>query len=308
MGKGKILVTPRSLSKAGHPELTRLEEAGFDVITPYPGRQPTPEELVEVLPDCVGYLAGVERIDGDLLARCSGLKVISRNGVGVDNVDKVAAEQAGIVVATTPGANARGVAELAVALMFAMLRFVPQTNQSVKSGRWERVKGREVAGRTIGVVGTGQVGQKVVGMATGVGMRALGYDPYPVPGLEEEISEFRYASLDQLLSSSDVVTLHCPAGEKPLVDRKVLTMMKGGACLVNTARASLVDTDAVFAALESGALSGYAIDAFEIEPPELTPLLQHPRTILTAHIGGYTEESVSRATAAAVDNVLDVLI
>lgn len=307
MSKGKILITPRSLSKNGHPELQRLEDAGYELLMPFPGRQPDENELLSVLPDCIGYLAGVEKISHEVLSRCGDLKVISRNGVGIDNVDRQAAEGMGVTLCITRGANSRGVAELAIAMMLSLARSVPQINESLKKGGWDRVKGTEVFGRTLGLVGTGQIGQLVARMAAGMDMKVVGFDPYPVPDLDKTIPDFKYLSLDELLGSSDFISLHCPADKEPLINSRSLGLMKSGTYLINTARSALVSQEAALTALESSNLAGYAVDAYESEPPEMTALYRHPRVIMTSHIGGFTDESVQRATSAAIDNLLEVL-
>jgi D-3-phosphoglycerate dehydrogenase len=307
MNKGKILVTPRSLSKNGHPGLADLETAGYEVLTPFPGQMPSEEQLKKVLPGCIGYLAGVEKVSAELLAKCHNLRVISRNGVGIDNVDRISAEKMGISLKITPGANSRGVAELTIGLMFSLIRSIPQTNTSIKSGNWDRLKGMEIQGKTLGVVGTGMIGQLVIYMAAGMGMKILAYDLYPNESLGNR-DDVKYCSMEELLSKSDIVTLHCPAGDTPLMNETTISQMKQGNYLINTARSALVDAPALLSALQSGKLSGYAVDAFDKEPPELTPLLQHNKVITTAHIGGFTTESVDRATFAAVKNLLDVLL
>ena len=221
MSKGKILVTPRSMSKNGHPLLKELEDAGYEVLTPFPGKQPSKEELLTVLPDCVAYLAGVEKVDADVIAACDKLKVISRNGVGIDNVDCKAAEAKGISLQITRGANSRGVAELALAQMMAMLRSLVPVNASVKAGGWDRTKGIEVYGRTLGIIGTGQIGQHLAKMAAGLDMQIIGYDLYPDKTLEERNPAFKYVdSIADVLKSSDVVSLHIPAGEKPVINKE----------------------------------------------------------------------------------------
>ncbi|MCK5736805.1 MAG: phosphoglycerate dehydrogenase [Spirochaetaceae bacterium] len=300
MNKGKILVTPRSLSKSGHPLLEKLNKAGYEVLIPFPGKQPSEKELLKVLPGCIAYLAGVEKISANLLSQCGELKVISRNGVGIDNVDKEAAEKQGIALKITPGANSRGVAELAISLMLSLLRSIPQTHEALKKGGWERYKGTEVFGRTLGVIGTGQIGRKVAKMASGMDMNIIAYDPYPVPG-------FNFASLNEVLETGDIITMHCPATEKPLICEENIKRMKRGSYLINTARSALVDQDALLQALNSGQIAGYAVDAYDSEPPEMTNLYKHPNVIMTAHIGGFTEESVFRSTDAAVENILEVL-
>jgi D-3-phosphoglycerate dehydrogenase len=301
-----IAVTPRSLSRDGHPALQALADAGFRVAFPTPGRQPTPEDQYEFLPSCIGYLAGVEPIGRDVLAQSTDLKVISRNGVGTDAIDLAAAAELGIAVKTTPGANAQGVAELAVALMLAGLRHIPWSDACIKRGGWSRREGIEVRGRTLGVVGCGQIGQRVAQIGLGLGMAVRAYDAFPdlafcPPG------DFAFAALDDVLRSSDVVTLHCPPGPRPIMDRATLASLRPGAYLVNTARASLVDDDAVLHALEEGTLAGFATDVYDAEPPLAAELLFRDNVLTTPHCGGLTAESVDRATRAAVENLLRVL-
>lgn len=306
MNKGRIAVTPRSLSRSGHPTLDALTQAGYEVIFPTPGRQPALDDLRQFLPECVGYLAGVEPIPGEVLALCPHLKVISRNGVGVDNVDLVAAQRLGIAVEKAAGANSRGVAELAIALMLSGLRAVPWSDRQIKEGGWARREGIEVCGRTLGVVGCGQIGKFVVGMALGLGMAGRAYDLYPDAAFRPA-GDFAYVTLPELFAAADVVSLHAPPSQQPIIDAPALAQMKPNAFLVNTARAALVDEQAILQALETGRLRGYATDVFDREPPEMTPLLRHERVIATPHAGGLTEESIERATEAAVANLLKAL-
>ena len=160
----------------------------------------------------------------------------------------------------------------------------------------------------LGVVGTGRIGKLVTKFALGMDMLVLGHDAYPDSRYAPS-PDFRYVSLDELLGSSDIVTLHCPhtPGAKPLIDGVALARMRKGAVLVNTARGGLVDDAALLAALQDGRLAGYGVDAYEKEPPEPSTLLAHDRVIATPHIGAFTAESVSRATRVAVDNLLTAL-
>ena len=303
----KILVTPRSLTRNGHPLLEQLVDAGYSVEMPFPGRQPTETELLSILPECCGYLAGVEKISGALLEQCPNLKVISRNGVGFENIDAEAAQRLGIAVRITRGANSRGVAELTIGLLFSLVRGIPASNSSIRQGGWDRSIGFELAGKTLGIVGTGQIGQHVARLAAALGMSILAYDLYPAEGLKESVPSLRYTDIDTLFAGSDAVSLHRPAGERPLISGDLLGKMKQGSYIINTARAALVDQQAMLEALTDGRISGYAVDAFESEPPELTPMLLHPGVVLTAHIGGFTRESIHRATEGAIANLLEVL-
>jgi len=272
-----------------------------------PGKSPGEHELIRLLPGCVGWLAGVEKITDPVLARAADLRAISRNGTGVDSIDLAACERRGISVLRAEGANARGVAELTLALVLSLLRFIPWNDAKMKAGGWERKQGAELEGRTLGVIGTGRIGRLVTRFALALDMKVVGYDAYPDSGYAP--SGFRYAQLDEVLARADIVTLHCPhsPGEKPLIDRRALALMKKDARLINTARAGLVEDAAVLEALVAGKLAGYAVDAYDKEPPDASPLLADERVISTAHIGAYTAESVSKATRAAVDNLLAAL-
>ena len=302
----KILVTPRSLTKGGDPALDLLRKAGHELVFCTPGKAPDEPELLGLVPGCAGWLAGVEKITDAVLARADRLKVISRNGTGVDAIDLAACERRGIKVVKADGANARGVAELTLGLILGLLRSVPFGDARMKAGAWERRQGTELEGRTLGVVGTGRIGRMVTGFALAMGMKVMGHDALPDARWAPS-ADFRYVTLEQLLAASDVVTLHCPPSARPLLDAAAIGRMKRGAFLVNTARAGLVEEEAVLAALQDGRLAGYGVDAFDKEPPDPSPLLRHERVIATPHVGAFTSESVSRATRAAVDNLLGAL-
>lgn len=302
---GKIAITPRSLSSAGHPALERLIERGFEIVYPSPGKTPSEDDLLKAIPGCVGWLAGVEPISNKVLDAATGLRVISRNGTGVDNIDLGKAEVKGIAVQRAMGANARGVAELAIGLMLAGFRHIPWSHGKLKQGDWQRKIGREVKDRTLAVIGCGAIGREVADIALGFGMTVLGYDPYPPNSFARP--NFRFATLDEGLTGSDAVSFHCPPGPRPILDAEMLARMRKGVVIVNTARAELIDEVAMIAALESGHVSVLATDVFVKEPPEMSTLLSHERVILTPHAGGFTEESVDRATTVAVENLLKVL-
>jgi len=304
----KILVTPRSLTKGGDPALELLRKAGHELVFCTPGKAPDERELLGLVPGCSGWLAGVEKITDTVLARADCLKAISRNGTGVDSIDLAACQRRGVAVLRAEGANARGVAELTMALMLSLLRSVSFGDARMKAGGWERRQGTELDSRVLGVIGTGKIGRLVTKFALGMDMRVLGFDAYPDARYAPS-PDFASVPLDELLVSSDIVTLHCPhtPGEKPLIDAAALARMKKGAVLLNTARGGLVDDAAVLAALNDGRLAGYGVDAYEKEPPDPSPLIAHDRVIASPHVGAFTSESVSRATRVAVDNLLGAL-
>lgn len=302
---GRVAVTPRSLS-VGHVSLDRLTEAGLELVFPAPGRTPTPEDLLATVPGCVGYLAGVEPVTAELLAASPSLRVVARNGVGVNNVDLAAAKAAGVAVRPVLGANARGVAELAIGLLFAAARHVAWSDARLKGEEWNRRQGFELEGRTLGIIGLGHIGRTVASLAAGVGLKAIGHDPYPNSSWEPPLG-FRWAEIDEVIRASDLLSLHLPPTAGAIVDEAWINRMRPGAVLVNTSRSELVVDEAVLAALDDGRLSAYAVDAFATEPPTDWRLARHERVIATPHIGGFTAESVQRASDGAVDAILEVL-
>lgn len=301
---GRILVTPRSVTRDGHPALEPLRQAGYEVVFSMPGVQPDESELLDLLPGCIGYLAGVEKVSAGVLEAARDLKVISRNGTGIDNIDLPAAERLGIQIVPAAGANARGVAELAIGLMLSLARSLPWSDAGLKAGQWQRRKGIELEGKVLGLIGCGRIGRLVARMASGLDMRVVGFDPFP----PAEGCGIEFRSFDDVLAVSDILSLHCPACEvKPLIDADAVARMKKAALLINAARASLIDPLAVMKALESGQLAGFATDVFENEPPGDDPLLRLPNVIATPHIGALTAESIDRAVTAAVNGLLAVL-
>lgn len=306
--KGSVLITPRSLSRSIPPFLEKLRREGYQLLTPWPGEQPSEAQLLEVLPGCAGYLAGVERISRRVLEAASPqLKIIARNGTGIDNIDIGAAAELGITVKGTPGANSQGVAELAVSLMLDSLRSIAWSSGVLKSGAWERRRGKELAGRVLGVIGCGQIGQRMVKASLALGMEVLGSDKNQDPQLQQ-LEGFRFASLDEVLAGSEVISLHCPPAEDPIIGHCALQEVQRGVHIINTARAGLVDEQAMLEALNSGMVGHYSTDVFTREPPEDLSLIRHERVTATPHIGGFTEESIERSGSQAAEHILKELL
>ena len=209
----------------------------------------------------------METISASVLENAEELKAISRNGTGADAIDLVAAERLGIKVLRAQGANARGVAELAMALLLCISRSLPQSDRSIKAQRWERHEGVELQGRTLGLVGCGQIGRLVTSFGLAFGMKLVAYDPSPT--WKDAPDGFRYASFDELVATSDVISLHCPPGPegRPVLDRETIGKLKKGAIVINTARGGMIDDDAMLEALDSGHIKGIGLDVFDNEPP-----------------------------------------
>ncbi len=303
-----ILVTPRSVTRDGHPSFNKIRSSGYEVITCTPGAQPSEDELKTLLPGCIGYLAGVEPITESVINSAKDLRVISRNGTGIDNIDLESAQKANIIILRAEGANAPGVAELTIGLLFSLARSIPFSDHCLKSGGWERRKGFEIAGKTLGLIGFGKIGQMVGSMASRVGMKVVAYDPYQNRE-QTKSSPIRMSSLNEVLNESDVISMHCPSqpGKKPIIDSGAVDRMKKGVYLINTARADLLDINSVITGIESGKILGLAVDVYDQEPPLRREFIEHDCVISTPHIGGFTKESVDRAMNEAVDNLLKAL-
>jgi D-3-phosphoglycerate dehydrogenase len=290
------------------PEMARsmIEEKGYVPVFSDPGVMPDPEQLRSIVADCVGWIAGVEPIGGDILDAAPKLRAISRNGVGTDNIDLDACKKRGIEVLTTPGANAQAVTELTFALLFAAARHIPFHDREIRRGNWARRRGIELSGKHIGTVGYGQIGHRVAQTAACLGMQPIAYDVVETRA-ESLNPPVRFAaSVSELIRICDVVTLHCPPTPdgSPVIDEEALQRSRPGIILINTARAQLVDETAVLRAIDSGIVSFYCADVFREEPPQSPELLECERTVLTPHIGGLTSESTDRVTTAAIENLL----
>ena len=285
-----------------------LNQHGYEVVLSTPGKIPDEAELLKLVPYVVGWLAGIEPISAKVIDAAANLKVISRNGSGVDNLPTKTLAERGIIVRRADGSNAQGVAELTIALMFASLRHIPFADAGIKAGVWQRKKGIEIRGRTIGIVGCGAIGGEVARLAAGLGAEILAFDPAQ-PDLGIDLKLYHWVDLPTLIARADIVTFHCPPTREgvPLIGTPELNSMKFGAIMINTARASLVDESAIVRALELGHLSTYATDVFPQEPPHSLFLYGRPDVIATSHIGGFTDESVDRATTIAVKNLIESL-
>lgn len=305
----RVLVTPASFAKHDPALKTDLENLVGEVIYNPTGKPLSSAEVARLLPGVDGYIAGLDVIDRNALAGANNLKVISRYGVGVDAVDLEAARKKGIVVTNTPGANSASVAELTIGLMLALARQLQQAFSATRQGKWPRLSGVTLEGKTVGIIGLGSIGKITARRLSGFDCQVLAFDPYPDVSFANQHA-ITLAGLDELLSRSDFVSLHLPllTGTRNLVDEEFIGRMKKGAYLVNTARGELVDENALFIALESGYLAGAALDALVQEPPDPShPLLTLPNVITTPHLGAQTDWAVNQMGRMALADCLAVL-
>jgi D-3-phosphoglycerate dehydrogenase len=295
--------------KVADAGLEILRKAGHEVVELAGAPR---ERLLEELRDADALLVrSATKVDRELLEAGPRLTVVGRAGVGVDNVDVAAATARGILVINAPTANVISAVEHTFALLFALLRRVPAAVASMRDGQWEKSKfiGTELAGKTLGIVGLGQVGSRVAVRARAFEAKVLGFDPYLSAERAKELG-VPLLSLPDLLASSDIVTIHATAGEKgkPILGPAEFTKMRAGSILVNVARGKLVDREALLAALKSGHLAGAALDVFDPEPPASDdPLLKLDNVVTTPHLGASTVEAQERVSLQTVEAVADAL-
>lgn len=304
MSRPVVLVTSRSFS-SGHLDLVgRLTDAGAEVVRGAADHDA--DALRPHLSRALAWIAGTAPVRREHLADAPGLRLVARYGVGVDAVDLAAAAAAGVAVTNTPGANSDAVAEHALALTLCLLRGVVAGDRGVRAGDWSVRRAGELRHATVGVVGFGRIGRALTARLLPFGTTVLAYDPV-VADADIRAAGARPARLDELAERCDIVSLHAP-GDRPVVDGKWLDRARAGLIVVNTARASLVDEEAVAAALRSGRLAGYAGDDLAVrgESPLLAVDLAD-RVVLTPHSAAQTVEAIDTMGATATEAVLAVL-
>jgi len=269
-----------------------LQKAGFTVDVKVGLK---PEELAAIIGQYHGLgIRSATKVTAAILENPGSLKIIGRAGVGVDNIDVKAAAAKNVLVINTPQGNAAAAAEMAIGLMFALARKIPQAAETMRQGIWEKKKfmGVEIAGKTLGVIGLGNIGRQVAERGVGLKMSVIGYDPF-VKSEASLPAGVKLAALEDLIAKSDFISLHVPlsAETKNLFDTATIAKMKKGSYIINCARGGVVNEDAVLEALKSGQLGGAALDVFAKEPPEPSPLFQHENLIASPHLGASTREA-----------------
>jgi D-3-phosphoglycerate dehydrogenase len=252
-------------------------------------------DLIPLVADIDAWIVrGATQVTRKLIESAPRLRWVARAGAGLDNIDVAAAKERGIAVLNVPGANAVAVAELVFGLLLGLLRHIPEADASVRRGEWDksRFMGRELRGKTLGIVGLGKIGRAVAQRALAFEMTCVGHDPL-VPEADVRAMGIEPLALDDLVSRADVLTLHVPLSPETrgLIGADRIARLPRGAFLVNAARGGLVDEAALLGALESGAIAGAALDVFSAEPPKGSPLVGHPRVVATPHVGAATVEA-----------------
>ena len=271
----------------------------------------TPDELKAIIKDYDALvIRSATKVTADLLNAATRLKVVGRAGIGLDNVDIPAASKRGVAVMNTPGGNVVTTAEHTIAMLLALSRNIPQGTASLKAGRWEKknLQGREIFNKILGLIGYGRIGSIVADRARGLKMQVIVHDPYANKELVEQAG-FELVSLEELYKRSDYITIHVPKLKDTinLIDKTAFDQMKQGVMIVNCARGGIMNEKDLADALRSGRVAGAALDVFETEPPEASPLVEIDHVICTPHLGASTAEAQTNVTVAVAEQIINYL-
>jgi D-3-phosphoglycerate dehydrogenase len=266
------------------------------------------KKLLQEIEDTDGYLFGLETLDEELLSAGKNLKVVCKHGVGVDNVDKQAAARFKIKVTNCPGMNSNSVAELVIGLMISLARQIPQFDADMKRQVCMPSSGREISGKTLGIIGMGTIGKILARYAKTFNMKVLAYDVFVNASIAEEYG-FEYTDTARIMKEADFISFHVPLteGTRNMVGRRELKTMKRTAYIINAARGGVINEIALYDAIMAGEIAGAAIDSFQHEPPFGSNLLTTNKVIALPHIGGATDEATDRIMNYALRNIWNVL-
>ena len=302
-----ILVTLSTFGKHSDEPRILLDQSGFTYKINSIGQRMTPEEILKLGKNCKGLVAGVETYSAETLEKLTNLRCISRCGSGIDSIDLEAAKEKGVVVLNTPDEPTIAVAELTIAMMLALLRQIPKVNLLMHQKRWQRVTGNLLAGKTIGIIGLGRIGRRVAEIVQVFGTNVIGVDPKPDDNWIDS-NDVEIVSLDELLSRTDIVSIHAAASKDHQfrLGTSEFKIMKQGAWILNLSRGDMLDDAALNEALNSGKISGAALDVYPHEPYSGV-LCDNNRVILSPHQATLTVETRVAMEARAVNNLLNYL-
>lgn len=303
----KVISTSPSFAKYSKEPIEYLNKNGIEVS--YLPADISEEDFIEKIQDVDALIVAFTQINENILKHAPNLKIVCKHGVGVDNIDLEATKKRNIYVTNVPNANKHAVADFAFSLMLASARQIPQADNLTKKGQWPRIFGTDVYGKTLGIVGLGNIGKEVAFRAKGFSMNIVAYDPYPDEKFAAE-NGITFVTIDELLKQSDFVSIHIPLldSTKGLINYEKLKTMKKSAHLVNASRGGIVVEEDLYNALKEGVISGAAFDVFEEEPLKSHPLFELSNFIAAPHIAGYTAGATDALGMTCVKNIADVLV
>lgn len=301
----RILTTSSSFGKVDPQPLELLRKEGFEVVLNPHGRKLTIEESKELMPGFDGMIAGTEKLNEEVLSSAESLKYLCRLGAGMDSVDFDAAKKLEVTVENTPSAHVDGVAELTLGGILSCLRSIGPSHANMKQGVWKKPMGTLLTGKSVGIIGLGQVGKRLVELLQPFGVNLMAYDPFKNEDFAAKY-KVQYVSLDEIATRSDIITLHIPftPDAKYLINEGFLNQSKPNLLLVNASRGGLIDEESLFAFLQSNKNASAYLDTFENEPYS-GQLCQLENCTLTPHIGSYASEVRIRMEMEAAQNVIN---
>ncbi len=306
----KILVTATNYSKYCGEGKQLLLDYGCEIIENPHDYTYSEKELMELVKDIRGAVAGIDIWDEEIFKLAPDLKVIARFGVGVDNINLRKARDYGIVVSNAPGINTSAVAEQALGLMLSLTRYIPCLNASLHKGEWTRPMAHELKSRTVGFLGFGAIAVNLADKLKQFGTRMIAYDKFPNREKAHKLG-VNFVNLEEVLRTSDIISIHMPATEETrgFINKETISLMKDGVYLVNTARGGIVEEKAIYEGLKSGKIAGFGTDVFENDKAfKESPLFEFPQYIATPYVAAETYENYAAtgiATARAIIAVLD---
>lgn len=306
----KIICTSPTFGQYSKKAVEMLENEGYELVRIPAEEWQDPTQLVNYVQNAHGWISGVSKCTRDILEKAPLLKVVTKHGTGVDNIDLEAAKEKNVVVANAPGLNANAVADLAFSFMLSLARKIPYSDKFVRDGKWKPIMGVELKGKTLGVIGMGAIGKGLIKKASGFDMNFVAFD---LIRDEEFIRKYNIQMLKdvkEVLKQADFISLHVPLTKETrnMIGMEEFKMMKNTSYIINCARGGVINEDDLFEALTKGEIAGAALDVFTSEPPSVdNPLLTLDNVIVAPHMGAYTEEAMAAISEVCAENVIRVL-
>lgn len=302
--KIKILISSKSFGKTGSEGIGILKNAGLEPVINTTGKKLNEDEFLKMADGVVGIIAGTEKITQKVISETDSLKVISRYGVGMDNVDLDTAYKKGVLVYNTPDAPTDAVAELTLSLILNLLRKISVLDSNIRKNTWKPALGNLLSDKIVGILGLGKIGKKVVQLLEPFNVEFLAYELKPDKSFTSKY-KIKVVSLEEVLSNSDIITIHLPSTKesKHVIDSDAFSKMKQNTILINTARGDLIEEEALYKSLKNKKIAGAGLDVFENEPYS-GKLKELDNTILTPHIGSSTVETRKTMDVESVNNLI----
>lgn len=304
----RIFIATTSFGEYNDDPINRLRLNGFEVIQNKTGKKLNNDEMIDALSNCVGVIAGTENYSSEMLANLNTLKVISRLGVGIDNIDLDYVKIQKIKLYTTKAHPKLAVAELILGLMIDLLRKISLQNFLLKSQKWNKTMGHILSGKSLGIIGYGNIGKELIKLSSGFNLNYLVHDPI-VNDKDTLTEKINFCDFNYLIKNSDIISINANLTEqnKGMFNYRIFQNMKSNSIIINTSRGEIIDEESLIKALQNNEISGAGLDVYN-EEPYIGPLLKFDNVVTTPHIGSYAKETRIAMESEAVDNLLSYFI